>query len=82
MRTQVIEGTAQQIAATMAHINGRVLQAILFVEETGDHSALPTGNNLTDIEFEQLIYEMEKHVVSVGGADYSREALYTPREGE
>lgn len=82
MKTQVIEGSARQIAETVVQITGRVFQAILFVEEPSDHLSPPLDNDLTDEQFEQIMTEMEAHTVSVGGADYSREGLYTLREGE
>ena len=56
----------------------RILEAILFVED-GTDSLRP---ELTDEQFEQLAAEMSANAVSVGGADYSRESIYSRNEGE
>jgi hypothetical protein len=71
MTTQIIRGTKEQIAQALAHTQGRVVEAILFVED--DTTATGVAP-LSESEFEKL--------VSVRGADYSRESIYSRREGE
>ena len=46
----------------------------MFVEEPSDSSS--------GLSEEDIFTEMEPFTVKVGGADYSREALYTRMEGE
>ena len=74
MKTQIIEGTAQQIAKKLIELNGQIIHAVLLIEEPSDHKVAKPG--------EDIFAEMEPYTVKAGGADYSRESLYTPLEGE
>ncbi len=70
MKAQVLRGTKQEIAETIARIPGEVREAVVFVGELSD----PSG----DLPGEDVFGEMEPFTVKTGGADYSREALYAP----
>lgn len=74
MKAQVLTGTKSEIAETVARIDGDVHEAIVFVEEPCDAKGSPLE--------EDIFAEMEPFTVKAGGADYSRQALYTRREGE
>jgi hypothetical protein len=73
MRAEVLRGTKADIAESVARMAGDVCEAIVFVEDCGQQ-AEPSG--------EDIFAEMEPFTVKAGGADYSRQALYTPVEGE
>jgi hypothetical protein len=75
MRAQVLTGTKSEIAAAVARIDDEVRQVIAFVEEEPSSTPPP-------IPTDDIFAEMEPFTVHVGGADYSREALYTRLEGE
>jgi hypothetical protein len=74
MRVQVLRGTKQQIAETVVQIRGDVREAVVFVEESLDSTPKASGGD--------IFAEMEPFTVNSGGADYSREKLYTCTEGE
>jgi len=74
MKAQILRGSKQQIAETVARTSGEVREAIIFVEEPSDLTQDQSG--------EDIFAEMEPFMVKVGGVDYSRETLYTRREGE
>jgi hypothetical protein len=74
MKAQVVRGSKQQIAETVARISGEVHEAIIFVEESAAQSQ--------DQSKEDIFAEMEPFMVKVGSVDYSRETLYTRMEGE
>ncbi len=74
MKVQVLRGSKQQIAETVVAIPGEIRQAVVFVEEPSDLAQEATG--------EDIFAEMEPFTVKAGGADYSRETLYTRMEGE
>ncbi len=74
MKAQVLRGSKQEIAETVARIGGEVREAIVFVEEPSDAEVQALG--------EDIFAEMEPFTVRVGGADYSREALYSRMDGE
>lgn len=74
MRVQIVRGSKEQIAATVVGITGEVHEAVVFVEEPSD-----TGR---DMAGEDIFAEMEPFTVQAGGADYSREAIYSRLEGE
>ncbi len=74
MKAQVVKGSKQEIAETVARISGEVREAIVFVEEPSDQTQTPSG--------EDIFAEMEPFMVKVGGADYAREAIYTRMDGE
>jgi hypothetical protein len=79
MRAEVVQGTRQQIADRLTRIDGNVVEAIFFVDEASNGKTAPP---LTDDQFEQLLREMKAQTVSVGRADYSRQSIYSPMEGE
>ena len=71
MIAQVLQGSKQEIAGRVAQMDGEVREAIVFVEEPSD------GNEGAG---QDIFTEMEPFVVNAGGADYSREVLYTRME--
>ena len=73
MSAQILRGSKQEIAEGVIRIHGEVREAIVFVEEPSDATA-SLG--------EDIFAEMEPFTVTAGGADYSREAIYTGMEGE
>ena len=74
MKPQVLTGSKQEIADTVLRIPGEVREAIVFIEE-------PSGA-VDEASVEDIFAEMEPFSVRAGGADYSREALYSRTEGE
>ncbi|HXE54126.1 MAG TPA: hypothetical protein VN541_13980 [Tepidisphaeraceae bacterium] len=77
MTTRVLTGSKQQIAQQVASLEGEVREAIVFVDEPIDPSALPVPATVED-----LFREMEPYMANVGQVDDSREAIYTLMEGE
>ena len=73
MSTQFLRGSKQEIAESVARIPGEVHEAIVFVDEPLD----PTKSSSPD-----LFASMEPFAAHAGGADYSREALYSRMEDE
>jgi hypothetical protein len=74
MKAQVLTGSKQQIAEAVVAIRGEVREAIIFVEDPSDASEVQRG--------EDIFAEMEPFTVKVGGANCSREAIYTRMPGE
>jgi len=74
MRVHVLTGSKSEIAETVARIDGEIREVIVFVEESVDLVARSTT--------EDIFAEMEPFTVSIGGADYSRQSLYTRMKGE
>jgi hypothetical protein len=74
MQTRVLTGSNKEIAETVARIEGKICEAIVFVEDQADPTSAATE--------EDIFAEMEPFTVKAGGADYSRESLYTRAEGE
>jgi len=74
MKVQVLTGSKREIAEAVVAIHGAVREAIVFVEEPSDASAVQPG--------EDIFGEMEPFTVKVGIADCSREAIYTTMPGE
>lgn len=74
MKTHVLRGSKQQIAETVVLISGEVREAIVFVEETPDTTSKAS--------IQDIFAEMDPFTVRTGGADYSRNALYSRVEGE
>ncbi|NLF08879.1 MAG: hypothetical protein GX594_13005 [Pirellulaceae bacterium] len=66
MSAQILRGSKQEIAQSVAQIPGEVREAIVFVEEPSDLAASP----------QEFFASMEPFAAHAGGADYSREALY------
>ncbi|NLX20444.1 MAG: hypothetical protein GXY55_02075 [Phycisphaerae bacterium] len=74
MKPQVLRGSKQTIAETVAGLAGEVREAIVFVEEPTAHTGV-TGS-------EDVFIEMEPFTVHAGDVDYSREGLYSRAEDE
>ena len=74
MKARVLTGSKQEIADNVLRLPGEVREAIVFVEE-------PSGTVEKGFG-EDIFAEMEAYSVRAGGADYSREALYSKTEGE
>ena len=81
MSIEVIEGQKNEIAEKIAKISGRVIRAIVVVEDPA-----PAGNGSAQgaphRDVEKILAELDKDTVAVGDADDSREAIYTRLEGE
>ena len=73
MSAQILKGSKREIAASVERISGEVREAIVFVEEPLD---------LTEDSPQAFFASMETFAAHVGGADYSREALYSRVEDE
>ncbi len=73
MTPQVLRGSKEEIADSVTRLRGEVREAIVFIEEPSDTIAGPG---------EDIFAEMEPFTVNAGGADYSREAIYTRLERE
>jgi hypothetical protein len=74
MTTKVVRGSNQEIADLVGKFNGRIVEAILVIEEPAD-LVQPLANP-------DFLAEMEPHMVDVASFDDSREAIYTRQEGE
>lgn len=74
MKAHVLTGSKAEISESIARIDGEFHEAIVFVEEK-----LQLGAESLQ---EDIFAEMEPFTVKVGGADYSRQSLYTRMEGE
>jgi len=74
MKAQVLTGSKKEIADTVMRISGEVREAIVFVEEPTERGEQAFG--------EDLFAGMEPYSVKAGGADYSREAVYSRIESE
>jgi hypothetical protein len=75
MKPHVLRGSKQEIAEGVARIGGEVREAIVFVEEPAELSTSPSAT-------EDIFAEMEPFTVKAGGADYSRDSVYTRADGE
>lgn len=73
MNAQILTGSKREIAERVAGIPGEVREAIVFVEEPSD---------LTEASPQELFSSMEPFAAHAGGADYSREVLYSRMEDE
>lgn len=63
-----------RIAENVARIDGVIREVIVFIEEPADSIPMPSE--------EDFFAEMDPFTVRMGGADDSRESLYTRMEGE
>ena len=77
MAAHVLRGTKQQIAQDLAQMPGEVREAIVFVEEPA-----PILSGTPAHDSEDIFAEMHPCMVDVQFEDDSREAIYTPMEGE
>lgn len=75
MKTHVLRGSKQEIVEGLARISGEVREAIVFEEEPATAPGLASGGS-------DLFAEMRPFMVDVPDVDDSREAIYTPAEGE
>jgi hypothetical protein len=85
MKTHVLRGSKQEIVDGIARLDGEIREAIVYVEEPADATAVPTPPpaGKVDETVEDMFAEMEPYMVkSDGEVDYSREAIYTRMEGE
>lgn len=78
MKARVVTGSKQEIAETVARIDGDVREAIVFIQEPSD-SAGPGAANGTGGD---VFAEMEPFTVRRGDADGSRDSIYRRMEGE
>lgn len=77
MTTQVLKGSKQEIAASIASMSGEVREAIVFIEEP------KTTSNSTGIsQASDIFAEMRPYMVDVANLDDSRAAIYTRGDGE
>jgi len=74
MKTHILTGSKGEIAENVTRIEGEIHEVIVFVDEPSD--------SIRSTSDEDVFAEMEPFTVKVGGADYSREAIYTRLEGE
>jgi len=73
MIAQILTGSKREIAESVARMPGEVHEAIVFVE---DPSGVAEGSR------QELFTSMAPFEAHAGGADYSREALYSRMEDE
>lgn len=76
MKTHVLKGSKQEIAEGLIQITGEVREAIVFVEEA---AAAPVAS---PEHGDDIFAEMRPLMVDVPAVDDSREAIYSPMEGE
>jgi hypothetical protein len=73
---RVLRGSKQEIAAAVTRISGEVREAIVFVDEPAPPSGAPV------LDAGDIFAEMGPLMVDVPGVDDSREAIYSPLDGE
>ena len=71
MKTRVLRGSKQEIAADLVRINGEVREAIVFVEDTA------STNVAGSPDAEDIFVEMRPFMVDAPDLDDSRAAIYT-----
>jgi len=74
MKAHVLRGSKQEIAETVARIDGEVVEAVVFVVEPSVAGEGSIG--------EDIFAEMAPFNVEAGDVDYSRETIYNRVEGE
>jgi hypothetical protein len=74
MKAHVLRGSKQEIAENLVRIAGEVREAIVFEEEPAPPGGTP--------EVDDIFAEMRGFMVDVQDVDDSREAIYSPVEGE
>ncbi len=77
MKAHFLRGSKQEIAESLARINGEVREAIVFVEEPAPGAPEPGAPDTRDI-----FAEMRPFMVDVPDVDDSRAAIYTRMPGE
>ena len=78
MKTQVFEGSKEKIVEQLVHVEGRIIRAIVMVEEPGDSA---DGDGPIDdlADWEKAFNEMIALApLNDAPADVSREAIYSP----
>lgn len=75
MKAHVLRGSKQEIAENLVRISGEVREAIVFEEELAASTTQPQVD-------EDIFAEMAPYMVEVQDVDDSREAIYTPMDGE
>ena len=76
--TREIKGSKEEIVEQIGKLNGRIVSAILVMEEPVEKPFVPP----TEEEIAGMKRELEGLAVSVGNVDWSREAMYTRMPGE
>ena len=76
--TRELRGSKEEIARQLEQVDGRIISAILVVENSKPADFVPP----TGEEFVRLMKELESLTVAVPHADDSREAIYTRMPGE
>lgn len=76
MKTPILRGSKQEIADSLARINGEVREAIVFVEEPAPATP-PTGTQ----ESEDIFAQMRPFMVDPPHVDDARAAIYSRAEG-
>jgi hypothetical protein len=77
LKTHVLKGSKQEIAASLARLNGEVREAIVFVEDTAPMPGASAAGATQDI-----FAEMRPFMVDVPDVDDSRETIYSRTDGE
>jgi hypothetical protein len=77
MSARVLRGTKHEIAAALTRISGEVREAIVFVDEPAPLAPAAPTDDAGDI-----FAEMGPLMVDVRDLDDSREAIYSPMDGE
>jgi hypothetical protein len=82
--THELKGTKEQIVQQLEHMSGRIVSAIVVVEESQTAPFISDGDFVppSDEELEKMMKELESLAVSAPRADDSREAMYTRMPGE
>jgi len=78
MSARILRGTKQEIADHLTRLSGEVREAIVFVDDTAPHEPAANG----PAEADDIFAEMRPFMVEGEGLDDSREAIYSPMEGE
>ena len=73
MSAQVLQGSKQEIAEKIIQMPGEIREVIVIVEEPVPIPPAPG---------EDIFAEMAPYEAHAGGADCSRESIYTRMEGE
>jgi hypothetical protein len=75
MKTYVLTGSKNEIAESLVQLSGEVREAIVFIEESDELTAVPG-------EAGDLFAEMDSFMMSAPRIEDSREAIYAPMDDE
>ena len=75
MKPQVLTGSKTEIAQSVVRIPGEVREAIVFVDDPAELTQAASFG-------EDIFAEMQPFTVQAGGADCSRETIYSRMPGE